>query len=83
MSRDLALAAIDDYYQKPFEAELAGRISYKTEQFAQAKRPATILPMILFPICRIWVYLQCLPQPTQRCGPFLVARGLREMTFQR
>ena len=32
MSRDHALAAIDDYYQNgTFEAELAGRISYKTE----------------------------------------------------
>ena len=80
MSRDLALAAIDDYYQNgTFEAELAGRVSYKTESnlpnceaALQGYLADDLVPYLsdMGFTCRIY------PNPCSDAGPFLVARRI-------
>ena len=74
MSRDLALAAIDDYYQNgTFEAELASRISYKTESnlpnsdaALEAYLDDDLVPYLsdMGFTCRVY------PNPRSDAGPF-------------
>ncbi len=80
MSRDLALAAIDDYYQNgTFEAELASRISYKTESnlpnsdaALQGYLDDDLVPYLSDMGFTCSVY----PNPRSDAGPFLVARRI-------
>ena len=80
MSRDHALAAIDDYYQNgTFEAELAGRISYKTESNLPNCKAALqgYLADDLVPyLSDMGFTCSVYPNPRSDAGPFLVARRI-------
>lgn len=78
MSRDLALAAIDDYYQNgTFEAELAGRISYKTESNlpnCEAALQGYLADDLVPYLSDMGFACSVYPNPRSDAGPFLVAR---------
>ena len=78
MSRDLALAAIDDYYQNgTFEAELAGRISYKTESNlpnCEAALQGYLADDLVPYLSDMGFTCSVYPNPRSDAGPFLVAR---------
>ena len=80
MSRDLALAAIDDYYQNgTFEAELAGRISYKTESNlpnCEAALQGYLADDLVPYLSDMGFTCSVYPNPSSDAGPFLVARRI-------
>ena len=80
MSRDLALAAIDDYYQNgTFEAELASRISYKTESNlpnSDAALEAYLDDDLVPYLSDMGFTCSVYPNPRSDAGPFLVARRI-------
>ena len=80
MSRDLALAAIDDYYQNgTFEAELAGRISYKTESNlpnCEAALQGYLADDLVPYLSDMGFTCSVYPNPRSDAGPFLVARRI-------
>ena len=80
MSRDHALAAIDDYYQNgTFEAELAGRISYKTESNlpnCEAALQGYLADDLVPYLSDMGFTCSVYPNPRSDAGPFLVARRI-------
>ena len=80
MSRDHALAAIDDYYQNgTFEAELAGRISYKTESNlpnCEAALQDYLADDLVPYLSDMGFTCSVYPNPRSDAGPFLVARRI-------
>ena len=80
MSRDLALAAIDDYYQNgTFEAELAGRISYKTESNlpnCEAALQGYLADDLVPYLSDMGFTCSVYPNPRSDAGPFLVAQRI-------
>ena len=80
MSRDHALAAIDDYYQNgTFEAELAGRISYKTESNlpnCEAALQGYLADDLVSYLSDMGFTCSVYPNPRSDAGPFLVARRI-------
>ena len=80
MSRDLALAAIDDYYQNgTFEAELAGRVSYKTESNlpnCEAALQGYLADDLVPYLSDMGFTCSVYPNPSSDAGPFLVARRI-------
>ena len=80
MSRDLALAAINDYYKNgTFEAELAGRISYKTESNlpnCEAALQGYLTDDLVPYLSDMGFTCSVYPNPRSDAGPFLVARRI-------
>ena len=86
MSRDQAIAAIDDYYQNgDFEAELAGRIAFKTESNlpnCDAALEAYLEDDLVPYLSDMGFICNTYPNPRSDAGPFWLRNELKEATFQ-